>query len=283
MRSPRAAPHGEVGARGGLPRGGGDPGQLPRVQRGLRGRVARVRGSGGAVRSPAVARQPQQRPAHRQRRPADQRGLQTPAAAQQIRRPGLEHAGVELGGVEQPVRVGDPVGLLQRGVHVGDARRREDLAHVPVREPLQAAQGVGGAGRPGQLGQPLLQRELVGAARTREQLQPPHPRKRRGQPRPAPQRRTQHLEAEQRVPGVAVVAGPLGGDRRRGRAAPGQCPLDQGVRGEHPPAPAPAGRQHQVGEPDEPGIVLDERGLGLLDAHDRTGRGGGGGGRDDIL
>lgn len=48
------------------------------------------------------------------------------------------------------------------------------------------------------------------------------------------------------------------------------------MRGQHPAAPAEARRQHQVGQPDQPGIVLDERGLGPLDIDGRAvGPGGG--------
>jgi hypothetical protein len=45
------------------------------------------------------------------------------------------------------------------------------------------------------------------------------------------------------------------------------------VCGQHAAAAAEARRQHQVGDPDQPWVVLDERGLGLLDAG-RSGRGG---------
>jgi hypothetical protein len=53
------------------------------------------------------------------------------------------------------------------------------------------------------------------------------------------------------------------------------------VRGHHAPAPAEARRQHQVGEPYQARVVLDERGLGLLDVDDRLG--GGRGARGYIL
>ncbi|MCZ0989583.1 hypothetical protein O1M54_35160 [Streptomyces diastatochromogenes] len=46
---------------------------------------------------------------------------------------------------------------------------------------------------------------------------------------------------------------------------------------QHPPAAAETRRQYQVGEPDQPGVVLDERGLGLFDVDDRSGGPGGGG------
>jgi hypothetical protein len=53
------------------------------------------------------------------------------------------------------------------------------------------------------------------------------------------------------------------------------------VRGQDAAAAAEVRRQHQIGEPDEPRVVLDERGLGLLDVDDRLG--GGRGARGDIL
>ena len=66
-------------------------------------------------------------------------------------------------------------------------------------------------------------------------------------------------------------------------AAPRQGPLGERVRGQHPPVAAQARRQHQIGEPDEPRIVLDERGLGLLDVDDRLRRRGcGGAGRHPV-
>ncbi len=147
-----------------------------------------------------------------------------------------------------------------------------------------------GTGRSGQRGQPLVQGEFVRAARPREHLEAPYLRQQRRQLGPLRQaeaaqrqarleRRPHHLEPHQRVPGVAVPARALRGDQRRVGPAPGQRPLDQGVRGEHPPGAAHAARQHQVGQPDEPRVVFDERGLGLFDVHGRTGRGGGRGGR----
>jgi hypothetical protein len=54
------------------------------------------------------------------------------------------------------------------------------------------------------------------------------------------------------------------------------------VRGQDAAALAEARRQHQIGEPDQPWIVLDERGLRLLDVDDRIG-GGPCGARGDIL
>jgi hypothetical protein len=57
------------------------------------------------------------------------------------------------------------------------------------------------------------------------------------------------------------------------------------VRGQDPPAPAQDRRQDQIGQPDQPGVVLDERGLGLLDIDDGLGGGAGTGcgARGDIL
>ncbi len=287
-------PHGEVDARRALPRGGIDPGQLRRVEGGLGGRIPRVRGCGGAVGTPALAGQTEQCPAHQQRRPGGERGLQVLAAPHQVGGAGLERAGIELGGVEQPVLRGDPVGLQQRAVRVGDTRRRERLAHPVVRESLQAAQRVRGPGRSRQGGQPLVQGEFVGAAGPREQLQAPHLRQQRRKlgplgPCPAPQwqprlqRRAQHLEADQGVARVAVTPGRLGRDHRCRCAVAGECALGEGVCGHYAPAAAQARWQHQVGEPHEPRVVLDERGLGLLDVDDRSGGGGGCGALGDIL
>jgi hypothetical protein len=47
--------------------------------------------------------------------------------------------------------------------------------------------------------------------------------------------------------------------------------LGEGVRGQDAPVAAEARGEHQIGEPDEPWIVLDERGLGLFDIDDRVG------------
>jgi hypothetical protein len=55
------------------------------------------------------------------------------------------------------------------------------------------------------------------------------------------------------------------------------------VRGQDAAAAAQPGWQHQIGQPDEPRVVLDERGLGLLDVDDRAGGGGGCGALGDIL
>ena len=54
-----------------------------------------------------------------------------------------------------------------------------------------------------------------------------------------------------------------------GPAAAGQGPVDEAVGTEHAAAAAQGGRQHQVGEPHQARVVLDEGGLGLLDAHRR--------------
>nr|BBJ54189.1 hypothetical protein SAVMC3_68180 [Streptomyces avermitilis] len=89
------------------------------------------------------------------------------------------------------------------------------------------------------------------------------------------------MQAYEGVPRVAVAALGLRGDHGRGRTAAGQGPLGEGVRGQYPPVAAQARRQHQIGEADESRVVLDERGLGLLDVDDRSG--GGGGARGDIL
>ncbi|WP_232265476.1 hypothetical protein [Streptomyces pactum] len=51
---------------------------------------------------------------------------------------------------------------------------------------------------------------------------------------------------------------------------PGQRPLDQGVGGQDPPVAGQIRRKDQVAEPDQPRIVLDDGGLGLLDT-DRFG------------
>lgn len=189
-----------------------------------------------------------------------------------------------------------PVGLPQRGVRVGDARGPEHLPHPVVGQPLQTTQRVRRPARTGERGQPLVQGEFVGAARAREELEAPHlgqQRRQLGPPGPRPpsqreprlQRRTHHPQPDQRVPGVDLAAGGLGRDHRGRRPVPGQCALGQGVRGQDAAAPAEARRQHQIGQPGQARIVLDERGLGLLDVDDRVGRGGGGrcGGRGDIL
>ncbi|WP_331450867.1 hypothetical protein [Streptomyces prasinus] len=56
------------------------------------------------------------------------------------------------------------------------------------------------------------------------------------------------------------------------------------MRGQHPPAPVTRlRRQHQVREPDEPRIVLDEGGLGLPDVDERSVGGGGRGARGGML
>ncbi len=83
--------------------------------------------------------------------------------------------------------------------------------------------------------------------------------------------------AEVGVARVAVPARGLGGDHGRLLAAPGQGALGEGVCRQYPATAAEAGRQYQVGEPDQPGVVLDERGLGLLDVDYRAGGPGGGG------
>ncbi|WP_181803202.1 hypothetical protein [Streptomyces shenzhenensis] len=49
------------------------------------------------------------------------------------------------------------------------------------------------------------------------------------------------------------------------------------MRGQDAAAAREARWQYQVGEPDQPRVVLDERGLGLLDVDGRM-RGSGGGG-----
>jgi hypothetical protein len=46
------------------------------------------------------------------------------------------------------------------------------------------------------------------------------------------------------------------------------------VRRQHPAAAAEARWQDQVGQPDQPGIVLDEGGLGLFETDARVGGGG---------
>lgn len=91
------------------------------------------------------------------------------------------------------------------------------------------------------------------------------------------------MKADVRVPGVALPAGGLGRDDGGRGAAAGQRTLGEGVGGQNAPAAAETGRKHQVGEPDEPRIVLDERGLGLLDIDGPVGGGSGCGARGDIL
>ncbi|GGX62235.1 hypothetical protein GCM10010510_03270 [Streptomyces anandii JCM 4720] len=205
-----------------------------------------------------------------------------PAAAHQVGGPGLQRARVELGGLQQRVLRGNAVGLAQRGVRVRHARLVQYLTHGVVGEPLQTAQDVRGAGRARQGGEPLVQGEFVGAARAREQPQPPHLGQRRrqlGARRTGPasaravrlQGGAQHLEADVGVTRVGGAAGGLGRYRPRRGPAAGERPLDEGVRGQDPPAPAQPRRQHQVGQPDQPRVVLDERGLGLLDIDDRLG------------
>ncbi|MBJ6619307.1 hypothetical protein H4N49_10540 [Streptomyces sp. DHE17-7] len=218
------------------------------------------------------------------------------AAPHQVGGPGLQRAGVELGGGEQRVLRGHLVGLPQRGVRIGGPGGLEQLPDLRVGQLLQAPQHIGRARGRGQGGQPLVQGEFVGAARAREELEAAHLGQQRRQLGPLGprgpleraarlQRRAQHPQADQGVAGVDGTAGRLGRDHRGRRPVPGEGPLGEGVRGQDAAAPPEARRQHQIGQADQARIVLDERGLGLFDVDDGTGRGGGRrcGARGDIL
>ncbi len=124
-------------------------------------------GGGGAVRPPALTGRPQQRPAHHQCRPGDQRRLRVLSAAHQVGRAGLQRAGGRTRGAEQRVLAGHLVGLPQRGVRVGHPGGPEQLPYVVVRELLQAPQHVGRPGRRGEGGEPLVEGEFVGTAGAR--------------------------------------------------------------------------------------------------------------------
>lgn len=218
-------------------------------------------------------------------------------APHQVRRSGLQRTRVELGRLQQGEGVlargqGHPVRLGERRVRVFGAGRAQHAPYGCVVEPFQTAQDEGGAAGAAERGQPLVQGQFVGAARAREEPQAPHlgeQRRQLGAPRPGPapqraarvERGAQDPQPDEAVARIAVA--PLGGAGRgdgrgigRGTRAR-QGALGQGVRREYPAVAAEAGREHQIGEPDEPRVVLDESGLGLLHVDDRTGTG------DDIL
>ena len=151
---------------------------------------------------------------------------------------------------------------------------------------FEAAQHVGRAGGPGQGGQALVQGEFVGAARAREQPQAPDLGQQRGQlgplgPGRAPQRqprlqrRAHHPAPDKAYPGSPSRPAAARRDQRVGRAGPPGRAAARAARWRARSPPGGCGRarrQHQIGEPDQPRVVLDERGLGLLDVD-----GGGGG------
>lgn len=86
------------------------------------------------------------------------------AAAHQIGGPGLEGAGVELGGFEQRGAVPRVPRLRDGAVGVLDPQGSELSAHLGVAEPVQAAQYEGGSRGPAERGEPLVQGEFIGAA-----------------------------------------------------------------------------------------------------------------------
>ncbi|MCF0091128.1 hypothetical protein B0E37_06248 [Streptomyces sp. MH192] len=201
----------------------------------------------------------------------------------------MQRAGVELAGAEQQFLRGDGGRLAQCPVRVRDARRGQDLAEDLVGQPLQAAQDVRRAGRGGQRGQRLVQGGLVTAAGAREQPQaadlgeqrrelgPPGPGT-EGQGTGGVQRGADHPGADERVTGVALAALRLGRDHggRGGGAAVGERALDERMCGQDTAVAAEGGREGEVREAGEAGVVLDEGGLGGGDVD-----GGGAGG--DIL
>ncbi|CAM5314595.1 hypothetical protein SXANM310S_03877 [Streptomyces xanthochromogenes] len=209
------------------------------------------------------------------------------ATAQQVRGPGLHGARVELDGVEQQPRPGAVVlwaqglGSAQRGLRVRDSGRRQQLGGGVRGVPLQVLQHEGRPD-PGRYGrQLLLQGQFVRTADTGCQPQPPHGGQ-RGPHGPAPAGGTvlvgkgrahhaAHDPAEGRRPVVARRGHPALLDRRR---PGGQRVLYHAVRGEHAPMAAEPGRKDEVGQPDEPGVVLDERRLRLAERGHRTGRTG---------
>ena len=187
------------------------------------------------------------------------------------------------------------VGLGECPAGLGDPGRVQLRAHLVVAEPLKTAQHTGRPRGPGQRGKALVQGEFIGAARAREQPQAPDLGQQRRELRPlgpglAPQRKPRferlahHPPPHVRIPRVAAGLGP---PRRRDQpvAAPSPGPLRP--RGSERCTIACAvttrrlrprrGRKYEIGEPHQSRVVLDERGLGLLDAD------GGGGWVEDVL
>ncbi|GAA3066477.1 hypothetical protein GCM10020000_58300 [Streptomyces olivoverticillatus] len=180
--------------------------------------------------------------------------------------------------------------LLGRGAHpgrLGERRLRvvhpgvgQQAAHVLLGRQLQHPQGVRGPAGAGEGGEGLVQGELVGAARAGEQPQAPHLRQQRRQlPRsgqappaarpPGIQRGPQDAPAHIPVPRVLRrAAGPAGRRQAQLRGAhpvARQGALHERVRRQHPAVAAQGGRQDEVGEPHQTGVVLDEHGLRLFD------------------
>ncbi|USA05493.1 hypothetical protein NCG97_27370 [Streptomyces lydicamycinicus] len=118
-------------------------------------------------------------------------------------------------------------------------------------------------------GQRLVQREFIGAAGPREQPQPPD----QGQCRQYPARLSLVRQRQPQGPLADQVVAGLGGRAalrrqpavRAAQPGPGQGALDQTVCGQDPAVAAQRRGQHEVGEADEPWIVLDDGRLGPFD------------------
>ena len=171
---------------------GGDPRQLGRDPGRLGRGVARVRRRGGAVRAPAVAGQPEQRAAHRERRPPRRAPPSRAAGAASDRWAApAANRGRTRGSRAAPYsRRPRPSASSSAACRVRPPRRRPAPRARRRRQLLQTAQDIGGPGRAGQRRQPLVQGEFVGAARAREEPQAPHLRQQRRQlralrPRPS--------------------------------------------------------------------------------------------------
>ena len=255
--------------------------QLARIQGRFGRRVLGVGRGGGAVRAPALAGQPQQRPAHQHRHPRRQHGPEVLPPPDQVRRPGLQRAGVELHRLQQrPVaaagRGRGPLRLLQRLPGLAHPGGLQHPARVRRGQPLQVTQHERRPAGRRQLRQGLVQGEFIGAAGPREQPQPPHlgeRRRQRGQPQAGAaargERRAQHPQAYEGVAGAVgrVGAAARGGQREiaGGGALPRQGPLHDRMGGQDAAAAARAGRKDEIGQPYEPGIVLHQRRFGLFD------------------
>ncbi|MDF9812778.1 hypothetical protein [Streptomyces sp. SPB162] len=235
-----------------------------------------------------------QRQQHRRDHHGRDRGARDPhvlAPAQQIGRPRLHRARVELAPAEQhsdrpgalAALSGGGGGLGDGGAGIGDARRGQHLADLAFGQPLQRAQRERCAGGAAEPGERTVQRQFVRAARLGVQPQPPHVRQRQPvagvvHPLAPPLLHAvrhcpaQHLLAHQRIRRIrrtTTRAARVGGGLI-GRAPPArQRPLHEGVRGQHPAVPAESGRQRQIRQPHQVRIVLDDRGLGLLDLDGR--------------
>ncbi|QMU77815.1 hypothetical protein GXW83_21100 [Streptacidiphilus sp. PB12-B1b] len=135
----------------------------------------------------------------------------------------------------------------QGGHGPGRAALPQDVQHLRFGQPLQHGQRQrrpGGGGEPGQL---PAQPQRLALAERGEQPQAHHPGQQPASARGRAQRCADHAPAQR---GVVL---PVDGGA-----------LDRAVRQQHPPVPVQGGGQHGVGEPGQPGVVVDEGGLGVV-------------------